>query len=119
RKLGRDLKEVREASKIITVLLIFLLMPFKGIGQDSSITVSVEQNKINQIHAERFGALSVQFKGRIMPMNTFSSEILRKLHKETTIYNLNSDQFMLSVLATPQIWMQIPFIAVNDEHVSY
>ena len=119
RKLGRDLKEVREASKLITVLLLFLIMPIKGIGQDNSINVSVEQSKINQIHAERFGALSIQFRGRVMPMNTFSSEILRKLHKETTIYNLNSDQFMLSVLATPQMWMHIPFIAVNDEYVSY
>ena len=119
RKLGRDLKEVREASKIITLVLIFTIMPFKGIGQDSSITVSIEQNKINQIHAERFGALSIQFRGRVMPMNTFSSEILRKLHKETSIYDLNSDQFMLSVLATPQMWMHIPFIAVNDDYVSY
>ena len=41
------------------------------------------------------------------------------MHKETSIYNLNSDQFLLSVLASPQLWMHIPFIAVNGDYVSY
>ena len=119
RKLGKDLKEIREASKLITFVLLFIIMPFDGIGQSSTTIQSVEQNKIPQSHAKQFGALPVQFRGRVMPMNTFSSEILRKLHKETTIYNLNSDQFMLSVLTTPQMWMHIPFIVVNDDYVSY
>ena len=119
RKLGKDLKEIREASKIITIVFIFILMPFKGIGQNSSTIQSVDLNKISQSHAKQFGTLPVQFRGRVMPVNTFSSEILRKLHKETTIYNLNSDQFLLSLLVTPQMWMQIPFIAVNDDFVSY
>ena len=94
-------------------------MPFRGIAQSSSTIQAIEQNKIPQMHANQFGELPVLFRGRVMPMNTFSSEILRKLHKETTIFNLNSDQFMLSVLATPQDWMHIPFIAVNEEYVSY
>src|SRR5690554_7751902 len=50
------------------------------------------RSKIPMEHAEKFGALPVQFRGRVMPMNTFSSEILRKIHKETTIYELNSDR---------------------------
>lgn len=146
RKLGRDLKEIREAEKssksnvvieskdsststsssnsststnLIILISFFIIIPFKSIGQDVSTLQIVEQNKINQSHAEQFGALPVQFRGRVMPMNTFSSEILRKLHKETSIYNLNSDQFLLSVLASPQLWMHIPFIAVNGDYVSY
>lgn len=119
RKLGKDLKEIRYASKVVTILLILIIMPFRGIAQSSSTIQAIEQNKIPQMHANQFGELPVLFRGRVMPMNTFSSEILRKLHKETTIFNLNSDQFMLSVLATPQDWMHIPFIAVNEEYVSY
>src|SRR5690554_3439996 len=119
RKLGKDLKEIRYASKVVTILLILIIMPFRGIAQSSSTIQAIEQNKIPQMHANQFGELPVLFRGRVMPMNTFSSEILRKLHKETSIFNLNSDQFMLSVLATPQDWMHIPFIAVNEEYVSY
>ena len=146
RKLGRDLKEIREAEKssksnvvieskdsststsssnsststnLIILISFFIIIPFKSIGQDVSTLQIVEQNKINHSHAEQFGALPVQFRGRVMPMNTFSSEILRKLHKETSIYNFNSDQFLLSVLASPQLWMHIPFIAVNGDYVSY
>jgi cytochrome c-type biogenesis protein CcsB len=66
-------------------------------------------------HAARFGALPVQFRGRVMPMNTFSSEILRKLHKERRFEGLNSDQFLLSLFAIPHVWSMVPLIVVDDE----
>ena len=70
-------------------------------------------------HAERFGALPVQSsKGRIMPINTFSSEILRKLHKTTRFGQLNADRFLLSLLVMPEMWMQVPLVTCSNDAVS-
>lgn len=74
---------------------------------------------IDSGHAARFGALPLQSgRGRVLPVNTFSSEVLRKLHKSDSFYSLNSDQFLLSVLTMPERWTYIPFIAVPGKELS-
>ncbi len=119
RKLGKELKNIRDSAKTIIPIFILIILPFSSYSQNISSIDTIEQNKVPLYHAEKFGALPVQFRGRIMPMNTLSSDVLRKLHKESTIYNLTSDQFLLSVLIMPQVWAQTPFIATNGEYVSY
>lgn len=56
-------------------------------------------------------------RGRVLPVNTFSSEVLRKLHKSDSFYSLNSDQFLLSVLTMPEHWTYIPFIAGSRQGI--
>lgn len=120
RKLTRQLNEVnREIYKVkkdiskVSLLLLFTLIPNLGFAQQQQF-----KNNIPKEHAELFGSIPIQFRGRVMPMNTFSSEILRKVHKETTFENLNSDQFLLNLLAVPQMWMEIPFISVSNDQIS-
>lgn len=136
RKLQQQLKEVRKGA----LVLLFLLIAAFGYPQSTtneptdssvsgvpgematlsagSIAGAVLENSIPVEHAARFGTLPVQFRGRTMPMNTFSSEILRKVHKEQTFGDLNSDQFLLGMLAMPQMWMQVPLIVLSDKEIS-
>ena len=80
----------------------------------------VQQYAISPDHAERFGRLPMQLRGRMMPINTFSSELLRKLHKSDQFGSLNSDQFLLSLMAMPQMWIRVPLIQVgNHDLVQY
>lgn len=132
RKLERQLRETRERMKTPVVMLVFTLLPLTGMGQavqgsfttDGSVMSgnqmmkTMEQNRIPADHAARFGMLPVQFRGRVMPMNTFSAEILRKISQDQSIGKLNADQFLLSLLAMPQMWMQVPLIALPDEQIS-
>jgi hypothetical protein len=84
-----------------------------------SMTDAVQRLAIPQIFAERFGALPVQSSnGRIIPLNTFSSEILRKLHQNTHIGQLNSDQFLISLLAVPEMWMRVPLITYSNKTIA-
>jgi len=71
----------------------------------------LKKNMISLEQAKEFGSLVIQSPdGRIKPINTFSSEMLRKLHKSDKIWGMNSDQFLLSVLTYPEIWKQVPVI---------
>ncbi len=134
RKLGDQLKGVRESVTKISLIFVLTLISLSSFGQNKAnnldgVNDSVQNidvlvarnNKIPIAHADKFGAIPVQFRGRVMPMNTFSSEILRKIYKETTIDNLNSDQFLLSLLALPQLWAQVNFIVISKDkpYVSY
>ncbi|MDR2138189.1 MAG: cytochrome c biogenesis protein CcsA [Tannerella sp.] len=85
-----------------------------------SMMDAVQQHAVAPAHAQRFGSLPVQSSnGRIVPVNTFSSEILRKLHRDATFGSLNADGFLLSVLALPEMWMRVPLIAVSSRELAY
>ena len=62
-------------------------------------------------HAEKFGRLVIQdFSGRMKPINTFSSELLRKVSKNDTFEGMTSDQVLISMNHFPEFWYQIPII---------
>ena len=99
----------------ISLLLAFSL-PASADETPKSMADAVQKFAIPPAHAEKFGALPVQStNGRIIPMNTFSSEILRKLHKSTRIGKLNSDQFLLGLLTMPEMWMHVPLITYSND----
>jgi cytochrome c-type biogenesis protein CcsB len=89
-------------------------------GTTADVTAEdIQQIQLSPAHAEKFGMLPVQsVNGRIIPVNTFSSEILRKLHKDTRFGALNSDQFLLSILAFPEMWRKIPFIVIPNKDIA-
>ncbi|WP_345235072.1 c-type cytochrome biogenesis protein CcsB [Olivibacter ginsenosidimutans] len=69
---------------------------------------------IDKEHAARFGSLLVQnFDGRIEPVNTLALEILRKLYHKDHFFQLDANQFLLSVSTQPFAWAQVPLIKVG------
>lgn len=121
--LSRRLKELHTTTNMIACLLFFMALPSESRANESNSPMMeiVQKHKVSPAHAEVFGSLPIQSNsGRTMPINTFSSQILRKLHKSDKIGGLNSDQFLISLLMMPDVWMRIPFIAVsNPELASY
>jgi len=70
--------------------------------------------KINPEHAELFGSLLVQnIDGRIEPINTLALEVVRKLMGSDHFYNLNANQFFLSISVSPFDWVNVPLIKVS------
>ena len=101
---------------LLTVLFFGCPEVILADGTQKSMAEVVQKLIIPHSHAKRFGALPVQSaKGRIIPVNTFSSEILRKLHKKTRFGKLSSDQFLISLLSMPEMWMQVPLITYSND----
>ena len=73
---------------------------------------------VDKTHAAKFGALLIQDDGRIKPINTFSSELLRKLSKHNTYQELNADQVLLSMLLSPQLWYESELVYVKKANDS-
>ncbi|MBT8260248.1 MAG: cytochrome c biogenesis protein CcsA, partial [Bacteroidia bacterium] len=61
--------------------------------------------------AARFGHLVLQdLDGRMKPVNTYASELLRKLSKHDSYQTLNADQAFLSMQESPLLWYNVPII---------
>ncbi|QWX84918.1 cytochrome c biogenesis protein CcsA [Cellulophaga sp. HaHaR_3_176] len=67
-------------------------------------------------HAVNFGKLIIQDEGgRMKPINTYSSELLRKLSFKSKYEDLNSDQVLLSMMLNPAVWYNTEFIALDKK----
>ena len=116
-RLSRRLRELRNAS----LLLLAAVWPLAAEARDDASYPfqTVHRYRVSPEHAEKFGALPLQSAtGRMMPVNTFSSEILRKLHRSDTFGSLTPEQFLLSLLAMPEVWMRVPLIAVPNAELA-
>tara|TARA_R110001592_G_scaffold328697_3_gene610321 strand:+ start:63 stop:3248 length:3186 start_codon:yes stop_codon:yes gene_type:complete len=62
-------------------------------------------------HADKFGHLVIQdLSGRMMPVDTYASEMLRKLTKSDTYEGFDANQVFLSIQESPILWYNTPII---------
>src|SRR5690606_30241435 len=58
-----------------------------------------------------FGRMVIQdLDGRMMPVNTYASEVLRKVSKSDTYEDFNANQVLLSMQESPMLWHNVPVI---------
>ena len=68
----------------------------------------------SKVVSNKFGKLVVQARmGRIKSMDTLSREILRKLSKKESLYNMSANQIILGMFTRPDIWKEINLIHVK------
>lgn len=73
-------------------------------------------NIVSEEHAEAFGKLVIQdLGGRMKPINTFSSELLRKLSLKDKFKDMNSDQVFLSMMLNKVAWYNTEFLAIDKK----
>jgi cytochrome c-type biogenesis protein CcsB len=76
--------------------------------------------------AERFGKVVVQDDGRMKPMSTLASEILRRLSERDyyeakvgdSIVRLTPEQTMISMIQFRDLWFDVPLIKLNYKNDS-
>jgi cytochrome c-type biogenesis protein CcsB len=96
---------------------------FEGDGHDHGAKVaftrptkeaidSVLRANINpKAHSDKFGELVIQdYSGRMMPANTFASEVLRKLSKRDHYEEFDANQVLMSMQESPLFWYNVPVI---------
>ncbi len=73
-------------------------------------------NAVPKNEAEKFGKIVIQdLGGRMMPVNTYASELLRKLSKSDAYKDLDANQALLSMYESPLLWYNIPIIYLKKK----
>ncbi|MDY8138384.1 cytochrome c biogenesis protein CcsA [Aquimarina sp. 2201CG5-10] len=126
------LSKVKSKKKALTVFLAILVSTF-SFGQQQpnhsdhlnvlpskeKLDSIIKANVVDAEHAAKFGSIVIQDeRGRMKPVNTFSSELLRKLSKKDTYEGLNADQVFVSMVENPFIWYSVPIIEIQRENDS-
>lgn len=99
--------KLREERKKFFAVLIFGL--FLGINANAQ---NVQYNKD---HVSEFGKMLVQSpQGRVEPVNTLASEILRKVARKNNWQGMSSTEVYLDMQANPEKWKDVPVIKVAN-----
>ncbi len=99
--------KLREERKKLFVILI--------LGMFLGFSTNAQNQKINKEHISEFSELIVLSpKGRIEPVNTLASEVLRKVAKKNNWEGLSSAEVFLDMHANPEKWKNIPIIKVGN-----
>ena len=116
-EISSRLKDMRVAGKTGTLAGLILLLMFISPAIPFANSVNdVQLHVIPKEHAAEFGRLLVQDqKGRMKPMNTLSSEVLRKVSRKESLYGMSSDQVFLGMTLYPEEWTQQPMIKISKE----
>ncbi|MAQ00083.1 MAG: cytochrome C biogenesis protein [Flavobacteriaceae bacterium] len=112
--------------KILTSLLILFSISTNsqsfGVHNHSSkpeieiIDSILSKNIASKKQADKFGRLVIQdLGGRMMPMNTYSSELIRKLSKKDHYNEFDANQVFLSMQESPLLWYSVPLIFLKSK----
>lgn len=111
-------KVKKKKTELITGL--FLLLGMTGFSQEAQHQMQkwqadsiIKSNVVSEDHADAFGRLVIQDNGRMKPVNTFASELLRKVSGNDEFEGLNADQVFLSMTEFPNYWYGIPLIKLD------
>jgi cytochrome c-type biogenesis protein CcsB len=107
-------RKLQKASYSSALVLMLFLTPVLVNASETSWEDELAGNIINPGHAARFGELLVQDNsGRIKPLNTLSSQILRKITRQNQFMGLSSDQVILGMIFNPEFWQLVPLIKIS------
>ena len=130
--LEKMLDKVKSKKKALTTFLVLIISSYsfaqntpdhadhlQTLPSKGQIDSVIKANAVNKEHAAKFGSIVIQDeRGRMKPVNTFSSELLRKLSKKYTYEGLNADQIFVSMVENPFIWYSVPIIEIQKENDS-
>lgn len=108
--LVRRLKENSVKTVLVILLLGGLSYQSSAQGGIGAIIPDIDDNVVTE-----FSELWVQgVDGRIEPVSTLTSEIVRKVSKKASLYGKSSDEVVLSMITHPEIWQTMPIIKVSN-----
>lgn len=118
-KLAGELKLLSVKKKQLSaVILMFMLLIFGGLGDVSAQGIP-DSLKISKEQVHKFSQLLVQdVGGRIKPINSLSSELIRKISRKTSLQGLNSDEVVLSMITHPAYWQTVPMIKFSHPEIA-
>jgi len=118
--LRKSLQKIKTKKQMLTTVALLLVSSFAFSQQhnhtltDKQIDSALTSNMVDLEHVNKFSKLVIQdFGGRMKPIHTYASQLLRKVSKKDTYRGMNATQVFLSIQKNPRLWFQMPIIYIE------
>lgn len=111
------IRRLKQTSKVAVSLLFFALLSVSAqtSANDAALAgiPSIDPELVND-----FSELWVHGRdGRIEPVSTLASEILRKVSRQSSFNGKSADEVLLSMYLYPDLWKTVPLVKISNEQV--
>jgi len=106
-KLSKEIQLKRKSAKLL-FLPVFLLL---SVGLSAANLQSSKKDHIKQLNAL---LIQDEVQGRIEPLNTYASDLFRKISKKTTYGEMSPTEVFLGMCTAPEHWKNEPLIKVAN-----
>ncbi len=90
-----------------------------AVATEVQIDSIIRANVVDSEQAAKFGKLVIQDEGgRMMPINTFASKLLRKMSRSDSYKGMDADQVFISMVQAPMVWLNTDFIYLKPANDS-
>ncbi len=118
RKIANKRYELKNISIALIISMLFIFTQSSYANENITKDEFKLITNINKEHASKLGTILIQdYQGRIKPLNSLCIEIMNKVLRKESLYNLDANQLFISMLIYPRIWQKIPIIRVKNEGV--
>jgi len=118
----------KKKAKLITVLILFIAMGasaqedvkdhLHSKTSKTQIDSLIKANAVTKEHAADFAKLVIQDNGRMKPVNTFASELLRKISGKDNYEGLDANQVFMSMTEFPRFGSKYPLLHSNGKMIA-
>jgi cytochrome c-type biogenesis protein CcsB len=103
-------------AKAVAVVVLFTGFTFAASAQPGN---GANIPPVDPQLTETFSKIWVQsVDGRIKPLSTMNSEIVRKVSRKSSLYGKSSDEVVLSMMTYPDIWQTLSFVKVDSKELA-
>ncbi len=125
--LKKSLKKIRKKKITMSIIITLFLTSFSFSQEsknhqntritDQQIDSILKANLVDISHAESFNKLVIQDAGgRMKPVHTFASELVRKVSQTEKIFDMEPSQIFLSIIENPRLWFEVPAIYLEKDN---
>lgn len=121
-----DLKKLldkikKKKTKLAMILLLFGVFQISAQEKNheqlratpAQVDSVIRANAVSKAHSDQFARLVIQDNGRMKPVNTFASELIRKVSSKDKYQELDANQVFLSMIEFPFVWYEAPLIKLD------
>jgi cytochrome c-type biogenesis protein CcsB len=110
----RKLKEYSKPAGLVILALISLNISTARASESETAEIP----KIDQALLDDFSKLWIQgLDGRIEPVSTLASEVLRKVSRQSDFDGRSPEEVMLGLYFYPELWRNVPLVKVSNEQL--
>ncbi len=110
------IRRLKQSSKAMAVLVVAILLGSSQVRASEATLAGIPE--LDRQLVKDFSGLWVNgHDGRIEPVSTLASEILRKISRRSSIGGKSADEVMLSMYLYPELWKTVPLVKVSNKQV--
>lgn len=109
--LGRRLKKLSATKTVMVALLMGL-----ALGAEAQPGTASQIPAVDKQIVDAFSRMWVHSPdGRIEPVGTLASDVVRKISRKQKLYGKTPEEAMLSMMLYPEMWQRLPILKVSNK----